>query len=387
MFYKSGSMLTYQERLKEEFHRSNLETQFGVTNLPKDNQMRALIGAIPHSQFGPVFKAYLCRLQRGKELESYRFQGSYCLAIDATQYYSSEDIHCSDCLVQKKRNGQTIYSHKALQPILCHPDKRQILPLTPEPIRNSDGDKKQDCEINAAKRLLPKLRAQHPRMKFIWLADSLYATDPFINGILEAHEDFIFRVKQGDHKHLFETIEKADYQSHRTSMINSTLSYRWYHDVPLNKGSDIRVTVIRAFSIKTNKRGEKTSTLVGTWATNLDVTAKNIAGITKAARARWKIENECFNALKNNGYDLTHNWGHVNGESFNFYQLIMLAFFIHQILELTDQLFQQCRLLGRTHKELWNHLSVLFQWFVFESWEHMLCFYIEKKQEKPPDII
>jgi len=94
------------------------------------------------------------------------------VAIDATQFYTSEDISFQCCLTQKKRNGKIEYSHKALEPIICHPDQKKILPLMPEKIRDSDGAAKQDCEINAAKRLLPKLRQQHPRMPFIWLADS-----------------------------------------------------------------------------------------------------------------------------------------------------------------------------------------------------------------------
>ena len=46
----------------------------------------------------------------------------------------------------------------------------------PEEIKNTDGTEKQDCEIDAAYRLLPSIRSRHPRMSFIWLADSLYAT-------------------------------------------------------------------------------------------------------------------------------------------------------------------------------------------------------------------
>jgi hypothetical protein len=41
----------------------------------------------------------------------------------------------------------------------------------PEEISNTDGQEKQDSEISAAKRLLPKIRAQHPRMPFIWMGD------------------------------------------------------------------------------------------------------------------------------------------------------------------------------------------------------------------------
>ena len=88
----------------------------------------------------------------------------------------------------------------------------------------------------------------------------------------------------------------------------------------------------------TDKDGNISSTIIGVWATNLDVTEITAAEITRAARSRWKIENEGFNALKNQGYVLSHSWGHVNGKSFNAYLLTMLGFYIHQILDMTDKL-------------------------------------------------
>jgi hypothetical protein len=387
MFYQSKNMLRFQEMLKQKYHRNNLETQFGVVNTPKDNQMRALIGAIDSEQFRPIFKNYQNRLQRSKHLAQYLFQGKYLTAMDASTYYQSDKISCSCCLTKEKRNGAIEYSHQALQPIICHPDQKLILPLMPEAIENTDGQTKQDCEINAAKRLLPKIRSQHPRMSHIWLADSLYATAPFIQEILDHQEDFIFRVKQGDHPYLFKHLETADYQSHRVSQGKSTLAMRWYHNVPLNGRTEITVAVIKTFVITTDKQGNKKSTIAGIWITNLDVNEKTITSITRAARARWKVENACFNTVKNQGYALTHNWGHVNGEAFNFYILVMLAFYIHQILEMTDQLFQWCKKMSRTYKELWVELELLFRWFVFDSWEQLLCSYLQRNEHSPPDII
>ena len=386
MFYKSSSLLNYQRMLKKRFHKSNLETQFGVTEIPSDNQIRSIISAIAPDEFAPVFKNYLHRLQRSKYLDRFRFSDKYLVAIDATQYHTSEKISCSECLTQTKRNGEIEYSHKALQPIICHPNQKQILPLMPEPIKNTDGTTKQDCEINAAKRLLPKIRSQHTRLSFIWLADSIYATAPFIKIVTDQHEGFIFRIKKGDHKSLYEYIETAKYQSHKTVGEKSTIAYRWYDNVPLNTSTDIKVTVLKAFVITADRNGNKRYTIAGIWATNLEVTEETVAMITKAARARWHIENQCFNALKNYGYELTHNWGHVNGEAFNFYILIMLAFYMHQILEMSDPLFQRCRKACVTHKNLWEDLTGLFKMMLFQSWEHMLCHCLKDCGLDPPTI-
>ena len=387
MFYKAGSLLHFQKILKQRMYRNNLETQFDVQETPCDNQIRSVIASISTSTYEPIFKDYLNRLQRSKDLQKYRFQKHYLIALDGTQYHCSEEIHCSECLERKKKNGVIEYSHQALQPIICHPDQKQIIPLMPEPIRNIDGTKKQDCEIKAAKRLLPKIRAKHPRMDFIWLADSIYATSTFIKEILEYKEKFIFRIKPGDHKALYEHIETADYVSHSTDLGKTKIAYHWYNEVPLNKSTDIKVTVLKAFVIKIDKSGKKSSTIAGIWATNIDINKYNVAGITKAARARWKVENQCFNALKNSGYELTHNWGHVNGEAFNFYILVMLGFYLHQILELTDRLFQWCRQACGSHKLLWEDLNGLFKFMVFSNWESMLLRCLEANGVDPPEMV
>ena len=60
-----------------------------------------------------------------------------------------------------------------------HPDKRQVIPLMPEEIRNTDGNIKQDCEINAAKRLIPEIKKDHPQLGLIIVGDDLFSRQPF----------------------------------------------------------------------------------------------------------------------------------------------------------------------------------------------------------------
>lgn len=101
----------------------------------------------------------MTRLQRGKHLIKYEFlPGLYLLPLDGTQYFSSKDILCDHCLKQTNRNGSTTYSHKVVQAAIVHPDLKQVLPMMPEEIKNSDGTDKQDCEINAAKKIMPAKR-------------------------------------------------------------------------------------------------------------------------------------------------------------------------------------------------------------------------------------
>jgi len=65
------------------------------------------------------------------------------------------------------------YYHQMLGAALIHPDRREVIPLMPEPIVKHDGTEKNDCERNAAKRFIAKLRQDHPHLKFIVTEDGL----------------------------------------------------------------------------------------------------------------------------------------------------------------------------------------------------------------------
>ena len=246
----------------------------------------------------------------------------------------------------------------------------------PEDISNTDGKDKQDCEINAAKRLIPKIKSAHPRMPKIWLADSLYTTDAFIK-LLKSNQldNYILRAKEGDNKNLYNTIDNMESIKPEEIINNGkeTLYSRWYNNIPLNASSDIKVNVLRVYSTKIDRYGNQKSTIVGLWITDLDISKDNVSMITKAARSRWMIENECFNTLKNTGYCIDHSYGHGKKNlAFNFYTLIMISFMLHQIQELTERLFRQARSFCSTRKSFWADLLFMFNKMLFDSWYHMM---------------
>jgi hypothetical protein len=128
------------------------------------------------------------------------------------------------------------------------------------------------------------------------------------------------------------------------------------------------------------KSGEYKVNYRNSWVTDFKVTKDCIENLTKAGRCRWKIENECFNVLKNQGYSITHNYGHgTKNLSFNFLQLTLLSFLFHQIAELTDGLFQSCREKHGSKRHMWETLRTAIKWFVFESWEMLMAFVLQPK--------
>ena len=121
------------------------------------------------------------------------------------------------------------------------------------------------------------------------------------------------------------------------------------------------------------KTQESKTTYIGTWITDLSVNEENIAHLVSGARARWRIENECFNTLKNQGYELDHNFGHGKKNlSFNFYILTLLAFLTQQIADLCDESYQAARKKMGTLKGFWQDVRALFNRFLYESWYKLL---------------
>lgn len=73
-----------------------------------------------------------------------------------------------------------------------------IVPVDFEMMENEETNtKKQDCEINAAKRLLRRLKKTYPRLRIVLSADALYAKNTIINLCKRNRWHYIIRFKRG----------------------------------------------------------------------------------------------------------------------------------------------------------------------------------------------
>jgi len=381
MFFQDPSLLQFQARLEEAQHRNNLRTLFGVHQVPESTQMRTLIDEVERDHFRPIFPTYLSRLQAGKHLDQYElFRGLYLCPIDGTQYFSSQHIHCENCLTTKHRNGETTYSHKVIQGAIMHPSMRQVIPLMPEEISNRDGGTKQDCEVNAGKRLLPKLREDYPDLGLIIVGDGLFSKQPFISELVSAQLHYILVAKPTDHVCMMAWLEAYGVsrmsKKHVIDEKGNHHIYTWLNKVPLNGYEDaIKVNYLDYRIFSYDPDGNEMLIYHNSWVTDLVITSKNVELLTRGGRCRWKIENEGFNTLKNQGYYIDHNYGHgSNHLCFNFYVLTLLSFYFHQIFELTDSLYQLCRKKFGSKSHMWETLRSYIKILVFEKWEHLLDF-------------
>ena len=314
-------------------------------------------------------------IQRGKVLESMAFlNGHYLLALDGTGYFSSPTIHCASCLRTVHRNRAITSAHQLLGAAIIHPDVRDVIPLMPEPIGKYDGTDKNDCERNAAKRFIATLRRAHPHLKFIITEDSLSSNAPHIE-TLHAHDcHYILGVKAGDHGYLFQQVAKAEgnrrvtsYERHDRAA-GVTHRFRFVNDVPLNAShADRRVNFIEYWEM----RREKVQHF--TWVTDLRVSTRNVFHVMRGGRARWKIENETFNTLKNQGYHFEHNYGHgTQNLAVVFAMLMTLAFLVDQTQQRCCALFQAVWAKLGSKRLLWERMRALFYAYRLDSMRQLL---------------
>src|SRR5207302_10055037 len=359
----------------KERAEGNLHTIYGIERVPCDTHMREILDPVSPKWLRPVFTSAFRQLQRGKALEAMMFlDGHYLLALDGTGYFSSQTIHCASCLHKVHRHGSITYFHQMLGAAIMHTGMRAVIPLMPEPIVKHDGTAKNDCERNAAKRFIAKLRQDHPHLKFIVTEDSLSSNAPHIE-TLQAHGlHYILGVKEGDHAYLFQQVQAADHAGRVTSYERHDRAagvvhrFRFVNDVPLNAANTgVRVNFIEYWEQGADKVQHFS------WVTDLRVSTRNVFHLMRGGRARWKIENETFNTLKNQGYNFEHNYGHGETNlSVVFAMLMMLAFLVDQTQQLCGALFRAVWLKLGSKRLLWERLRALFYGYRLESMRELL---------------
>ena len=252
---------------------------------------------------------------------------------------------------------------------IVHPDIKIVLPLAPEPIIKSDGAAKNDCERNASRRLYADARREHPHLGFIVVEDSLASNVPHLTDLQTQGMKYIVGVKPGDHKYLFDFVNQSQCSEHTHTTDNGTVHrYRYINRVPLNKSHpDFMVNFIEYW--ETDKKG---NTQHFSWATDITITDENAYKVMKGGRSNWRIENNTFNTLKNQGYHFSHNFGHgYQNLCTVFGMLMMLAFFVDQAQELYCHLFKKARAKFKSRTSLWDKIRGMFSELFIKSWDDL----------------
>ena len=379
---KDPSLLAFEARRSD----ANLKTIYKVNKVPCDTQMRTILDEQDPAGIKPLFSDIFRQLQRGKCLEKMVYMDDYYLfSIDGTGYFSSNKIHCKSCCTKtNSKTGEVTYHHQMLSGAIVHPDFKEVIPFAPEPIIKQDGETKNDIERNASKRFLKKLRKTHPHLRLIVVEDSLYSNAPHIRELEKNNLNYIIGVKEGDHTFLFNYIESAvkkglttEIKSEKDGVVRQ---FRFMNKVPLNESNQDRLVNFVEYWETTPKK-----MLHFSWVTDLEVTEKNVFDIMRGGRARWRIENETFNTLKNQGYHFEHNFGHgYKNLSVVFAMLMMLAFLVDQVQQIASRLFNAAWKKLGTKRSLWESIRALFYGYKIDSMEEILnALFYGFKKDKP----
>lgn len=391
-FTQSPSFLAFQVAMEKAHGKSNAQTLFGMAKIPTDNHIRDMLDPISPEYLNPVFAAAFDALNGGGYLEAYRSVNSTILiALDGTQYYSSNQIHCANCSCKTHKNGKKTYSHTVVTPVIVATGNSRVFPLEPAFVTPQDGTEKQDCENAAAKRWIKTFGQRCRNLGVTLLGDDLYCHQPLCALVLDKGLSFLFVCKPDSHKTLYEWVDELDrLKSVQTVVVKRRRgkkteidTYRFVNQVPLRDGED--ALMVNWCELKTTTPDGKV-VYHNAFATNHEINKENVIEIVAAGRTRWKIENENNNTLKTKGYHLTHNYGHGKGHlSSLFCAMIILAFLFHTLLELADKRYRQIRQALPRRDTFFHDVRALTRYICFESWEALMIFMMRGLKLEAPD--
>jgi len=359
---KSPSLLSFKEQTKQE--EKNLKAIYRLQAIPSETQMRTALDPLDPAPLRTLFTTLFYKLNEAGVLKEYAYWKSQVIvSIDGVEHFSSTKVQCDHCTTRTHRHGETSYHHAGLAAVLVHPAQEEVFTLDFEPMLNADGAKKNDCERQAAKRLCHDLDERYPALKPILVEDALYANAPHLRQITSYGWRFVLNVKPDSHQSLEKQFagRRASRQVKELRITDARgvkHDFAWTNDLCLCESAvDVKVNYL--LYEQTDQQGKVTR---WTWITNLPLNARSVEPVMRAGRARWKIENETFNTLKNQGYHFEHNYGHGKQNLATVLALLMfLAFTVDQMMQRCWRLFRQVRGGLRTKAKLWESVRSLFK--------------------------
>ncbi|MBC7997617.1 MAG: ISNCY family transposase [Leptolyngbya sp.] len=391
-FMQCESFLEHQRQMQSRRGKDNAQTLFGLTRVPTNNQIKNILDAIPATALFGIFGWVMARLQQGGMLDAYAsVNQTFLVALDGTEYFSSQKLCCEQCSTRTHKTGSVTYFHSAILPVIVAPGKEQVIALAPEFITPQDGTDKQDCEQAAAKRWVTTHGGDFAANSVTLLGDDLYSRQPLCELCLQHGFNFIFVCLPDSHSSLYEWLKFLDangevqtLQTRQGQGRHRTLrTYRWVNQIPLRETQP--ALNVNWCEVVITKVTDGSVSYRNAFITQHSITLANVAEVVAAGRARWKAENESHNVLKTKGYHLEHNFGHGKQHLAKLLlTLNLLAFLFHTVLHLVDVPYQQIRKQRGTRKGFFNDIQALAKYFLFESWQHLITFMLSDSQPESP---
>lgn len=390
-FMQSASFLEGQRHLQQTKGKSNAETVFQMERIPTDTHIRNLLDPVDPRELSDEFRLLLDELAASGYLKEWQvLSRRLAFSLDGVYYFTSRRISCSHCQTRQLEEGQQLYMHSAITPVIVAPGQGHVLPYVPEFIVPQDGQEKQDCELNAAKRWVEREQATLRRHQAVLLGDDLYSKQPLCEMVLASQCDYIFVCHRESHPTLYAVVDAVDAlgrlptvsQRHWNGRHGEIWTYRYLNDVPLRSGED----ALHANWCDVLITHEDTGAVLyrNEWVTSLPLTETQTPEIVACGRARWKSENENNNVLKNQGYHIAHNFGHGQAHlSTTLLTLNLLAFLLHTIAQVADEVYRQIRRALGPRRTFFNDIRALMRYLIFVDWDSLLRFMFVQLELEP----
>ncbi len=353
------------------------------TTLPVHDTLDHFLEHVRLSGWERLRSQMVQRLLRMKALDAARLLGRPVLVIDATGLICFHRRHCPYCLVQR-HGKRTLYLHQVLEAKLLGP-AGVVISLDSEFIDNADRgaavgrsaeEIKQDCELNALRRLLPRIKKTYPQLSFVLAGDSLYGCGPVFALAQEFDWSFVVTFKEGRTPALWQEFqallpECPENFLKRTWADRPVQTFRWVRQLAY-EDSDGRHWKLNALECR--ERSQDGTEHYFAWLTPLPVSGKTVEEIAqKGGRDRWKVENEGFNRQKNSGLNLEHVYSTDPEKWKAYYLLLQIAFMLVQLLERGSLLRRLAAEVGRPVWKLFGSLKNvarrLLESVRFGAWE------------------
>lgn len=381
---KDSSIASFKEQYS--VRAKNLQRIYGIERMPGETALREGLDTVDSKELQGLFKAPLGVLHKKGVMSERKVLGKYAvISIDGTGHYCSGQKSCPQCLVKNHRNGKKTFYHQLLGAVLVHPEQATVFPVACEAIIKQDGRTKNDCELNASKRIIPQIRQILPKEEIITVFDALYANAPHIKALQAANMKYIIGTKGQTYVDVqVEQLRKKGKLDKKQWETDTTIGVAYFSNgLILNGQNQEMLTNYFEYTEIDKKSGKQR--FFSTWVTDLVVTSENIKELTGVARSRWKIENETFNTLKNQGYNLEHNYGHGKENlATNFAILTFLAFLVDQIAQHLSQDFQEAKATCKSFKAFWEKIRYIFYLLPAASMKAIYFFITKRKQVDMP---
>lgn len=338
------TMRSMEEQFNEENCMNTLRILSGdkkLEEMPHSDTLNYYLEKLSPECLADVRKQMVKNLIRMKSFHRARLMGKYWrIIIDGTGLFYFKEKHCGNCLVTtitreedgKERKVKRYY-HKVLEAKLVL-SADIMISLDTEFIENESEDvPKNDCEINAAKRLLERLKRNYPKLPICLQGDALYAAESIMQICNRNQWKYILTQKEARQKILadcYKWIQEGGGAKNVKGIGKEHGTGEYINHVEEVAGKEETANMY-GYRYEEEKEDGGTQIHEYQWITNIELTNRDLEEMVEAGRGRWRIENEGFNNQKNGIYDIEHLNSRNSNAMKNHYLITQIADIVMQL--------------------------------------------------------